>query len=523
MTPVSQAPALPELATPDLVTPAAPGLAHAPGHLHAPSPGATATLIHDLRELFKVKVVGMVLVTGWGGFYLASMQSGISSVQPGLLDALFGIGLVSAGAGALNEALERKTDARMIRTAQRPLACGRFSLAEGILAGLSAIILGAVWLLLRTNLLTVSLALLTAFCYVAIYTPLKRFTTLATFIGAFPGAMGPLLGWTAARPHIEWPAVALFAILFVWQFPHFMAISWLYRDDYARAGIRMLPVVQPDVHRRRGAVLRRGHDSRQPRSLVSRRRQPGLRGTGCPARPALPGLYHPFRRNSARQRRDRKPHAGPRSAQSQRPLPALALHHAHALRHKAALRNPNTMTTTVAPSSSTRPAIAAILVISAAATLFLFWLIYVHPAAALSTQYAFLPALNAILNGLSATALLIGYTFIRSHRVQAHRAAMITAFIFSTLFLVSYIVHHALHGDVRYPHDAPLRMVYLPLLASHIVLAIVALPLVLVTFFFSLTGRIRQHRKVARWTFPLWLYVSVTGVITYVMLRLAQG
>jgi len=222
------------------------GLTDAQDHIHAPAPGATATLIHDLRELFKVKVVGMVLVTGWGGFYLASMQSGISSVQPGLLDALFGIGLVSAGAGALNEALERKTDALMIRTAQRPLASGRFSLAAGILSGLGALTLGAVWLLLRTNLLTVALALLTAFCYVAIYTPLKRFTTLATFIGAFPGAMGPLLGWTAARPHIEWPAVALFAILFVWQFPHFMAISWLYRDDYARAGIRMLPVVQPD-------------------------------------------------------------------------------------------------------------------------------------------------------------------------------------------------------------------------------------------------------------------------------------
>jgi heme o synthase len=90
------------------------------------------------------------------------------------------------------------------------------------------------------------MALLTAFCYVAIYTPLKRVTTLATFIGAFPGAMGPLLGWTAARGRIEWPAIALFAILFVWQFPHFMAIAWLYRDDYARAGIRMLPVVQPD-------------------------------------------------------------------------------------------------------------------------------------------------------------------------------------------------------------------------------------------------------------------------------------
>jgi putative membrane protein len=181
------------------------------------------------------------------------------------------------------------------------------------------------------------------------------------------------------------------------------------------------------------------------------------------------------------------------------------------------------MTTAVAPQSSTRAAIAAILAVSIAATLFLFWLIYVHPAAALSTQYAFLPALNAILNGLSATALLIGFTFIRGRRIKAHRAAMMTAFVFSTLFLISYIAHHALHGDVRYPVHAALRSVYLPLLASHIILAIVALPMVLITFFFSLSGRIPQHRKIARWTFPLWLYVSVTGVITYVMLRLAQG
>lgn len=220
--------------------------AHGSGAIHAPSPGATATLIHDLRELFKVKVVGMVLVTGWGGFYLGSMQSGISSLQQGLLNTLLGIGLVSAGAGALNQALERTTDARMVRTADRPLASGRFSLAQGIAAGLGALALGAWWLLFHTNLVTVSLALLTAFTYVAIYTPLKRVTTMATFIGAFPGAMGPMLGWTAARGRIEWAAVALFAILFVWQFPHFMAIAWLYREDYGRAGIRMLPVVQPD-------------------------------------------------------------------------------------------------------------------------------------------------------------------------------------------------------------------------------------------------------------------------------------
>ena len=175
-------------------------------------------------------------------------------------------------------------------------------------------------------------------------------------------------------------------------------------------------------------------------------------------------------------------------------------------------------------SSNTRSAIAAILAVSAAATAFLFWLIYVHPAAdQASARLAFLPALNALLNGLSAVALLIGYTFIRARRIPAHRAAMMTAFAFSTLFLVSYILHHALHGDVRYPAHAALRSVYLPLLASHIILAVVALPLILVTFFFSLTGRIPQHRKVARWTFPLWLYVSITGVITWAMLRLAQG
>jgi len=182
-----------------------------------------------------------------------------------------------------------------------------------------------------------------------------------------------------------------------------------------------------------------------------------------------------------------------------------------------------TTTPTTAPRSGTAPAIAAILLISAAASLFLFWLIYIHPAAATSAQFAFLPALNAILNGLAAIALSIGYTFIRARQIPRHRAAMITAFIFSTLFLVSYIAHHALHGDVRYPLHAAFRTFYLCLLASHIILAVVALPLILITFFFSLSDRFPQHRKIARWTFPIWLYVSITGVITYVMLRLAQG
>lgn len=181
------------------------------------------------------------------------------------------------------------------------------------------------------------------------------------------------------------------------------------------------------------------------------------------------------------------------------------------------------MTSRSSAPRSTAPAIAAILAISLAASLFLFWLIYIHPAAASSTQYAFLPALNAAFNGLAAIALLIGYTFIRARRIPQHRASMSAAFGFSTLFLIGYIAHHALHGDVLYPLHAPFRTFYLSLLASHILLAIVALPLVLVTFYFSLSGRIPLHRRVARWTLPLWLYVSLTGVVTYAMLRLAQG
>jgi putative membrane protein len=184
--------------------------------------------------------------------------------------------------------------------------------------------------------------------------------------------------------------------------------------------------------------------------------------------------------------------------------------------------------TTVAQTSKRSPAatagVVAILSVSVMATLFLFWLIYVHPAADQSgTRMAFLPALNALLNGASATALLIGFLFIRSRKIAAHRRSMMTAFGFSTLFLIGYIAHHALHGDVRYPVHAAYRGIYLPILASHIVLSAAALPMILITFFFSLTGRFPQHRKLARWTFPIWLYVSVTGVITYVMLRLAMS
>ena len=198
-----------------------------------------ASLLADYLELSKPRVSAMVLLTAAGGFYLGSLASGISPFHMGLVQALLGIALVTAGSSVLNQALERKTDRRMPRTASRPMALGRVGLAHGLLIGFALIFGGSLYLALTTNLITGTLTLLTAVAYVAIYTPLKRITTLNTFIGAFPGALPPLLGWTAARGLIEWPAVALFAILFVWQFPHFMAIGWMYRADYAKAGIRL--------------------------------------------------------------------------------------------------------------------------------------------------------------------------------------------------------------------------------------------------------------------------------------------
>ncbi len=174
-----------------------------------------------------------------------------------------------------------------------------------------------------------------------------------------------------------------------------------------------------------------------------------------------------------------------------------------------------------------RPAtlgIAGIILVSALATAFLLWLLYVHHApASFRGRLRFLPELNAILNGLSAISLTIGFVFIRRREVTRHRAAMITAFIFSSIFLISYVANHAIHGDTLYPVHNSTRTVYLAILASHILLSIVALPIVLITFFLSLSGRFRRHKKLARWTFPLWLYVSVTGVVVYLMLHAAVG
>jgi putative membrane protein len=174
------------------------------------------------------------------------------------------------------------------------------------------------------------------------------------------------------------------------------------------------------------------------------------------------------------------------------------------------------------PNYRTPPAvIAAILGVSVVASLFLVWLVYYHPPIdAAGAHLAFLPALDAVLNALCALFLLNGFRHIRARQIRAHRNSMFAAFIVSSAFLVAYIANHVLHGDILFPTDHPVaRFVYLWLLLTpHILLAVVALPLILITFFLSLTGRFPAHRRLARWTFPIWLYVSVSGVVVYAML-----
>ena len=181
------------------------------------------------------------------------------------------------------------------------------------------------------------------------------------------------------------------------------------------------------------------------------------------------------------------------------------------------------------PSVSTSPnpaaartppsAIAAIIGISVLASAFICWLVYIHPPAdAAGASFNFLPGLNAVLNACCAICLLVGFRFIRRGLVEQHRNSMFAAFIFSTAFLVCYLTTYFLHGETRLPiaHTGALWYTYaIVLFATHIPLAIVALPMILITFFLSLTGRFPQHRRIARWTFPIWLYVSVSGVFVY--------
>jgi protoheme IX farnesyltransferase len=190
--------------------------------------------------LTKPDVTFLVVITTIAGFYLGS-NGPIDWVL--MLHTLAGTLLVACGTAAMNQYVERKMDAVMRRTASRPLPSGLLQPKEVLFFGLSTIVSGAMWLALLVNGLAALVALTTSVLYLGLYTPLKTRTTLSTAVGAIPGALPPLIGWAAARGSLSLGGWVLFAILFFWQFPHFMAIGWMYREDYARAGIRMLPVV----------------------------------------------------------------------------------------------------------------------------------------------------------------------------------------------------------------------------------------------------------------------------------------
>ena len=204
------------------------------------------SLCRDYAELTKLRVTTLIVMTAWCGYFFGAHKSDVSWLSWGLFHALLGIGLVSSGTAALNEVMEHDIDGFMRRTALRPLPAGRMSLFHATAVGLLAALGGSLYLALFTNPLTGLLTLLTSIVYLAAYTPLKRISPICTFIGAFPGAMPGVLGWTAVRGRLEWGTLVLFAILFVWQFPHFFSIAWLYREDYAKGGVKMLPVVEED-------------------------------------------------------------------------------------------------------------------------------------------------------------------------------------------------------------------------------------------------------------------------------------
>jgi len=194
-------------------------------------------------ELTKPRITFLIVLTSAAGFVLGS-RGPVDYVT--LLSALLGIGLLSSGIATLNQYAERDLDGLMRRTANRPLPAGRLAPWEALAFGAATTILAEIYLLVFVNPLSALLGLTVIAGYLFAYTPLKTRTSLSTLVGAFPGAVPPLIGWAAARGSLSLEGWVLFAILFLWQFPHFLAIAWMYREDYSRAGILMLPVVEPN-------------------------------------------------------------------------------------------------------------------------------------------------------------------------------------------------------------------------------------------------------------------------------------
>jgi protoheme IX farnesyltransferase len=196
-------------------------------------------------ELTKPRITCFILMSTAIGF-VCGMNAGVSWTWLTMLHTLLGTALIASGTAALNQWYEREADAKMDRTSARPIPSGRVTAPHALLFGIFLSLAGFADLWLGANLLTAMLGLFTLVSYLFLYTPMKQRSPHSTTLGAIPGAMPPLIGFAAASGTLNWNAWILYAILFLWQFPHFYAIAWMYRADYAKAGIRMLPVAEPD-------------------------------------------------------------------------------------------------------------------------------------------------------------------------------------------------------------------------------------------------------------------------------------
>ena len=368
---------------------------------------------------------------------------------------MLGIALVAGGAAGLNQIYERDTDSLMFRTRMRPLAAHRVTTGEALVFSLALAALGLGIVAATSNLLAAFLALLTPVSYNVVYTPMKRRSQLATLVGAVPGALPPMIGWVAARGALTPEAWALFAIVFVWQIPHFMAIAWLYRADFSRAGFPLLPVVEPTGRSTaRQAVL--FSLLLVPLSLV-----PYFLGMSGPAYAvgAVTG-----------------------SAALLWLAISFALRRTRRTSAAAVSRLDHVSACPLGDVDSGPPARGQ--------TPFLRF--------SKMIDYTVLPTVNATLNAISGMFLLVGYVLIRRRQINAHRNAMLGAFASSTLFLISYLVYHAHAGSRPFTGQGAIRYVYFAILISHVILAAAILPMAISTLSRGLRGQIcrpQAHRE----------------------------
>lgn len=417
-------------------------------------------LLSDLLALTKPRITALVVATAAAGFLAAG-----GGLGPGLVHLLAGTALLAGGTNALNQLLERDADARMERTRRRPLPDGRLSPAAAATFATLLVTGGGAWLLVGTNALTAGLGVASTVLYAAAYTPLKRRSPISLVVGAVPGALPALGGWTAARGRVDPAGLALFGIVFLWQLPHFLALGHQLREDYRRAGFSVLAVEDPSGARSgRAAVL--SALALLPVALLPTLL--GVAGWGYGALAAATGAV--YLASSARF---------------------------------AARKGDDEARSLFRVSLAYLPLLLVALVVDGVV------LDLPGPAT------GWLPTLNAALNATAAAALVGGFVMVRRGRVSAHRAFMLTAAAASSLFLASYLVYHAEVGSVSFQGEGWIRTGYLAMLISHVVLAITVIPLAVTALSRALTGEVGKHRRVVRWTLPIWLYVSVTGLLVY--------